>query len=428
MFIHTVRSGETLLSIAKQYRIRLNTIIQLNHIKNPAILVSGQSLIIPSREHIHTVMPGENLWLIAKKYRTTLQTLAEENKIKENSHIYPGQKIKIPANSKRFGTIEVNAFIEAKNTPNQCKLIRDLAPYITYLCIFSYRITKEGTVVDINDEHLIATAFQNNVAPLMVISNYHNGIFDSDIVHCVLSDKSVQNKLIDNIINILKSKKYFGVNIDFEHVLAQDRKLLNSFLEHFKSKLKKYGILLTISVPPKYSDHHTAPRYTAYDYFSHGMTADRVILMTYEWGWFGGPPMPVSPSNQIKNVLDFAKATIPKYKVMMGIPLYGHDWQIPYCKDNPLANTVNPNEAIELAQKHKTAIHFDTISQTPYFNYLDENNNQHMVWFEDARSIRAKFEMVHQFDLGGISYWSMERPFPQNWHLLNDLFRIKKVI
>jgi len=396
LFIHVVNTGETLWSISRQYGVRLDSIIQLNQIKNPSCIIKGQSLLIPSNE----------------------QTISTHFAYKQRT----------PTPRKRFGTIEVNAFIEASENSDQTRLIHEYSPYITYLSIFSHTVTREGTLLEINDRQLISSAIQNNTAPLMVVSNYVNGKFDSDVVHCILSDKNIQDKLIDNIIYTIKEKKYYGVNVDFEHILPDDRKPLNSFLTHFKSKLKKYGILLTTSVLPKYSDEHTSPRYSAYDYFTHGITADRVILMTYEWGWFGGPPMPVAPCNQLKNVLDFVNTSIPKHKAMMGIPLYSYDWELPYIKENVIANTLTPHHALELAQKQKTVIHYDTIAQVPYFNYLDSTGKQHIVWFEDARSIKAKFELVHKYGLGGISYWSIGRQFPQNWLLLHHLFEIKKVL
>ena len=49
----------------------------------------------------------------------------------------------------------------------------------------------------------------------------------------------------------------------------------------------------------------------------------------------------------------------------------------------------------------------------------------HEVWFEDARSIRAKLALVTEFGFLGIGYWNLMRPFPQNWLVLNALYRIR---
>ena len=52
---------------------------------------------------------------------------------------------------------------------------------------------------------------------------------------------------------------------------------------------------------------------------------------------------------------------------------------------------------------------------------------QHEVWFEDARSIQAKFDLIKQFNLRGIMYWKLGLAFPQNWLLLEDNFTIRKI-
>ena len=69
---------------------------------------------------------------------------------------------------------------------------------------------------------------------------------------------------------------------------------------------------------------------------------------------------------------------------------------------------------------------YDTIAQAPFFQYTDEQGRRHEVWFEDARSAQAKFDTAKRYGLGGISYWALGYPFPQNWALLEDNFAIAK--
>ena len=47
------------------------------------------------------------------------------------------------------------------------------------------------------------------------------------------------------------------------------------------------------------------------------------------------------------------------------------------------------------------------------------------MWFEDARSIRAKLALTAEYDLSGVGYWNLMRPFAQNWVVLNALYHIK---
>jgi spore germination protein len=262
----------------------------------------------------------------------------------------------------------------------------------------------------------------------MVITNFAEGTFSADLAHAVLANDSIQNSLITHIIQVLKNKNYHGINVDFEHIYPDDKNLYNHFLIKLETRLNDTGHVLTTALAPKTSAELTGPWYTAHDYPAHGSTADFAVLMSYEWGWSGGPPMPVAPLNQVKRVVDYALSAMPANKIMMGMPLYGYDWTLPYVKGGPYAKTLSPKSAMELAQQVRTVIHYDIISQSPYFNYFDTSGKEHIAWFEDARSILAKYELVHQLGLRGVSYWVLGRQFPQNWMVLEDLFEIKKII
>ena len=60
----------------------------------------------------------------------------------------------------------------------------------------------------------------------------------------------------------------------------------------------------------------------------------------------------------------------------------------------------------------------------------DENGKavEHVVWFENANSIRALLQLVETFGINGIGVWNGMRYFPQLWQVLNHTYRIRKVL
>jgi spore germination protein len=186
------------------------------------------------------------------------------------------------------------------------------------------------------------------------------------------------------------------------------------------------GYTITTALAPKTSADQKGLLYEAHDYPVHGALVDHVILMTYEWGYTFGPPLAVAPINEIRKVLDYAVSAIPRNKILMGIPNYGYDWTLPYVKGTS-AKTLTNTGAVDLAIAENAAIQYNTVSQAPYFNYYDDARKQHVVWFEDARSIQAKLELVDEYDLGGVSYWTINRFFPQNWLILSSMYNIAKI-
>jgi spore germination protein len=147
--------------------------------------------------------------------------------------------------------------------------------------------------------------------------------------------------------------------------------------------------------------------------------------MTYEWGYSGGPARAVAPINLVEDVLRYAIKKMPSKKILMGIPNYGYDWTLPY-KEGSLAKSVGNDEAVALARNNNQAINYSVEDQVPHFNYFDSSQKEHEVWFEDARSIQAKLNLVNKYSLRGVSYWTLKNPFPQNYLVLNSMFKITK--
>lgn len=110
----------------------------------------------------------------------------------------------------------------------------------------------------------------------------------------------------------------------------------------------------------------------------------------------------------------------------MGIPLYGYDWNIPYVKGT-MARSLSPVQAVDLALKTGSEIEYDDYQQAPFF-YYTERGQQHVVWFENLRSINAKFNLIKQYDLAGASLWNITRDFPQFYILVNSIFNIVKIL
>ena len=62
-------------------------------------------------------------------------------------------------------------------------------------------------------------------------------------------------------------------------------------------------------------------------------------------------------------------------------------------------------------------IRFDNLAESPYFTYTSGGIG-HEVWFEDVRSMRAKFDLIEEYSLRGCGYWQIMKWFRANWLLL----------
>lgn len=418
---YVVKPGDVLWQIAARYSVSVQDLSAYNQITNPSLIFPGQLLFMPYV--LYPVQQGDNLWSIAQRYGVTIQEIAQMNQLTNVSFIYIGQLLRIPNRAKP--STEVNAYTTEINEAGRLEVLQ-LGRYFTYLSPFMYSMREDGTITDLQDEGLIEAAQLNEVLPLLVLTNFRNSEFDSDLAASVLRNPEVQETLITNLLAEMKTKGYSGLNIDFEYIYPEDRENYNNFLRRVVQRLHPEGFSVSTAVAPKERADQEGLLYEAHDYRAHGEIVDFVVLMTYEWGWAGGRPWAIAPINKVRDVLDYAVTEIPPEKILMGVPLYGRDWRIPW-EEGTFARTVSPKEAVDLAARYGVAIQYDETYQSPFFQYTDENGQRHEVWFEDARSMQVKYDTVKQYGLRGISYWVLGNPFPQNWPVLQNNFFISKI-
>lgn len=129
--------------------------------------------------------------------------------------------------------------------------------------------------------------------------------------------------------------------------------------------------------------------------------------------------MAVAPINKVRQVLDYAVTEIPADKIIMGIPNYGYDWQLPFERGVTKAALIGNVEAVRIAAQNGAEIQFDETARSPYFIYW-QDGRKHEVWFEDVRSIQVKIDTAISYGFRGIGYWNLMRPFRANWLLINS--------
>lgn len=427
MQIHVVHRGQSLYGIGQFYGVPYQEIAIANEIPDPSRLAIGQALVIPIVGSYHWVLPGESLSVLATRYGISVQELARVNGIPANSALQVGQRLYIPPRPKP--SIDVLLYVEPRTPVAQSMIneVRRRSPDITYLAMFSYQVNRDGslTAPPIDDIPNIARSL--GAANAMVVSNLENFQFSPDLAHSIFESVAVQDLLFTNIINVANEVGYKDIHFDFELLRPEDRALYNNFLRRASDRFHAAGLTMSSAVAPKASDVRSGI-YGAHDYATQGRIDDFIALMTYEWGFTYSNPQAVSPINQVRNVLQYAVSVIPRNKILLGQNLYGYDWSAPYPPEGGKpARAVSPQEAIQIAVRENAEIMYDYQAQAPWFRYTDSAGVRHEVWFEDARSIQAKFDLIKQFKIKGIMYWKLGLAFPQNWLLLRDNFNIRKI-
>ncbi|AOV09111.1 spore gernimation protein [Sporosarcina ureilytica] len=427
MQIHVVQRGQSIYGIARAYGISPEEIASANEIPNPSQLVTGQALVIPVEGSFHVVQPGQSLYSIANLYGISYQELARINGISPNTVLQIGQQLRIPTKQKR----PINSFlyVEPRTPVSQSMIneVRNRVGDLTFLGMFSYQVNRDGSLTPPPTANILQIANEAGVTNALVVSNLEDFAFSADLARAIFNDDAAQNQLFGNLIQIANDEGYGDIHFDFELLYPEDRELYTNFLRKARDRFRMAGLRISAAVAPKSSDVRTGI-YGAHDYAALGEILDYVMIMTYEWGYTFSDPQAVSPIQPVRSVMNYAASVIPNEKIFLGQNLYGYDWTFPFPpQGGPPARAVSPQQAIQIALQNGAEIQYDFQAQAPFFQYTDAAGVLHEVWFEDARSIQAKFNLMNELGLGGIMYWKLGLAFPQNWLLLNDNFTIRKL-
>ena len=373
---------------------------------------------------IYVVKPGDTVYAIASAYQVEVNTLIYANQLVYPYQLAVGQALLI-SNGQREKSMEIRSNGYAYPFINGWVLGNTL-PFLTELSVFSYGFTAEGELVPpiLDDVWMVNMALESETLSILTLTPFGvNGNFDNNLISAIIRNPASRDRLLENLVVVMKEKSYGGLDIDFEFIKAEDRDLFTEFVRVCAERMHIEGYQVSVALAPKISAEQKGLLYEGKDYRALGEVADHVLIMTYEWGYTYGPPMAVAPINMVRMVLEYAVTEIPPEKISMGIPNYGYDWPLPFERGATKAKTIGNIEAVQIAVSQGAEIKFDELAQSPYFNY-ESNGILHEVWFEDVRSLQQKFDLIKEFGLRGPGYWQIMQLFRANWLLLEDNFYI----
>lgn len=276
----------------------------------------------------------------------------------------------------------------------------------------TYTTNGNGSLTGLVPTNQLNYANSSGIKALAMITNN----FDGNIAKTLLENSTNRQALINNILTSLKANSYKGVNIDLEGVFYYDRSYLTAFMSELYSSLHSQGFYVTMAVPAKTSDSPTSSWSGAYDYAALPNYADQIVLMTYDEHYPGGTPGAIASIGWVENVIKYAAAVMPREKILLGTAAYGYDWSSLGTKAYGI-NGIN-----NLALTYGAAIKWDSVSQSPYFTYVDSNFISHTVWFENAASVSYKLDLVNSYNLAGIGIWRLGLENSDYWTTVKTKF------
>lgn len=251
-----------------------------------------------------------------------------------------------------------------------------------------------------------------------------------------LSDREAQASFVATAMDLMQERGADGAVLDFEPLPDRLAASFVLFAADFARAIHERdpAAHLTVALHQGASDAQVAMVASA---------VDRIFVMAYDYHWRGsasaGPVAPVDgPGGDVRTTLARFVDDAGPAKVILGVPYFGYDWPVAYqgpgatvsdpVADNGGAWSVGYSAAADYLANHPAVTaQWDPLASSPYFTYRDAKNDRYrQVWYEDGRSIAAKYALADAAGVAGVGIWAlgMDKGRDDLWDVLRAAFTV----
>jgi spore germination protein YaaH len=297
---------------------------------------------------------------------------------------------------------------------------------LTHIACFDFAASTTGSLSNPSGwpwTSLINTAHSKGVKVIMCITN-----FDGDEIHTILTNATVKQTLIQNIITKIQTYNLDGVNIDFEGLLTADRgTVINSFMAELTNSVHT-------ALPGKeVSFAGPAVNWSGWNFAGLANSCDYIFIMGYDffgsWSTTSGPSAPlIGGSYNITNTVVSQYSSVVNSnpgKLILGVPYFGTHFitetELPGSKVTGYVNSPRFSSTYPASQSYGYI--WNTTYKVPWYKY-QESSKWHQVWFDDDSSLALKYDLAISKNLKGVGMWALNYDNGRNelWNLITRKF------
>jgi spore germination protein len=276
-----------------------------------------------------------------------------------------------------------------------------------------YHVSPDGSLKKEVNLEAIALARQNGIKIIPLV----NLVPSQD---AILLNQVAQDKTIANLVNEVKTNNYDGIDIDFEFFpvseikdFTVDRDKLTLFMKNVHTQMSNMGKVTYMAVLPHVG---SSPEVGGvFNYENLAPYLDKVTIMCYDYKESHSPPGPIAPFDWVeKNINTAIKQGFRSEQISLGVATYGYDW--------PVGKTGGFSKPSSEIMKQITMkgynVKWSDKYQEPYYTYTDSGGVSREVWFENARTLQTKIDLVKKYKLAGISIWRLGYEDQKFWDII----------
>lgn len=293
-------------------------------------------------------------------------------------------------------------FYDPGNAPGAVAMLQHYLSVLTGIIPFWYQIAPDGSISGSTDPSVLKLAEQHNLWTFALVQN----MAGQSVFGPLLNSPVARERAIENMLTLVESNGYDGINLDWEGIAPSERHAFTTFVQALAQTFHAHGYYVTLSLPAETANQPGNSWTGAYNYAALGKAADLIMVMAYDEHYAGGNPGPIASPSWVKQVLNFTIGQVNPAKVILGIPGYGYNW-----------SGSGPASALTYSQAEALANRYGKSGSSNHFVYM-QNGQVHSVWFEDTQSLLSKIGLVSGYELRGIALWRLGIEDPKLWYFL----------
>lgn len=295
----------------------------------------------------------------------------------------------------------------------------------------AYNVLEDGVVWGDVDPRVLALAKQHDVAvwPLLV-----NRGFNQERLHRFLEDETAMQRAIAAMVELSRRHGYAGFQIDFENLSINDRDAFTRFYRDAARALRAAGFGISAAVVHRPDELPGVTQYQkwlfdswrgGYDLTAMAEVSDFISIMSYNQHTRRTPPGPQAGLPWMEDVIRYFRAHVPPEKLSLGIATNSQHWYTSYDEriQPELARSYSAQLthawARSLIERNNGTIHWDDTQKVAY-SYFPVGGTFEWIFLEDARSFRARLDLVQTHGLRGFSVWVLGVEDEEIWEALAE--------
>jgi cellulose synthase/poly-beta-1,6-N-acetylglucosamine synthase-like glycosyltransferase/peptidoglycan/xylan/chitin deacetylase (PgdA/CDA1 family)/spore germination protein YaaH len=245
------------------------------------------------------------------------------------------------------------------------------------------------------------------VQVIPMVQNLIDEKWNSELLARAVGDEAGRQRLISALTTFVESNKFAGLCVDFEEPLPATQPALLTFVQELHAVFAPKGLLIVQAVPFDDPD---------WKYKDYAAVNDYTMLMAYDQHWAGSDPGSVAAQDWYEGNLIKRMHDLDPAKTIIALGNYGYDWTAGKTE----ADEKTFQEAVISARDSEAKIVFDPTSRTPGFEYDDDDESHHTVWFLDAVTAYNQMRAASGFRPAGYAVWRLGSEDPSIWTILGS--------